>query len=367
MRLVYIDIFRGLAIATMILVNFVSLAPKPYSALDHSSWNGCTLADLVFPAFLFVVGLVLPYTLGKYLTFKQRINFQLYSKIIRRSLILFGLGLLLNGFYNYDLSNIRILGVLQRIALCYLFSSVLVLNLSLKQIKFLCASLLIFYYLALTYLALPGHVAGDLSPIGNLGSYIDRHILSGDHLYKGGGFHHQGDPEGLFSTIGALVTTLLGYLTGEWISRQKTNSQTSINLAIMGLASIVVGGIWNLFFPINKQLWTSSYVLHTAGWSLLALAICYQISQVRKKDNWGKPLEILGLNSLFIFICSVLEIKILVKTNIGEISTYQWLYEHLFLSWLNQENASLLLAILMLLFWSLVAYFLYKRRIFIKI
>ena len=366
MRLIYIDIFRGIAIAAMILVNFVSLAPKPYSNLDHSSWNGCTVADLVFPAFLFVAGMVLPFTLGKYLSPECKPDSRLYVKIIRRSLILFCFGLFLNGFYNYDLNNIRILGVLQRIALCYLLSSILILNCSTRAIKLISLAILVIYYLVLTFLPLPGHIAGDLSPIGNLGSYIDSHILSKAHLYKGGQFHHMGDPEGLFSTPPALVTVLLGYLSGNWLSKQKEDSRTSMNLFIMGLAGIIIGTIWGLFFPINKQLWTSSYVLYSAGWSLLGLSLCHETSQVRKY-NWGKPFEILGLNSIFIFIASVLEIKILVKTNIGTMSSYQWLYEHLFLSWLNPENASLLLALSMVILWLIVAYFLYHHKVFIKI
>jgi len=361
MRLTSLDVFRGITIATMILVNFISLSPKPYPSLEHASWNGCQIADLVFPAFLFIMGAVLPFSLAKYLSGERQIKQSLYIKILRRSLILFILGLVLNGFYQYDWANIRLLGVLQRISLTYLLASIIVLKLSIQQIKILSLIILIFYYLALTF------GGGDLTPTGNLGAYIDRLIIASPHLYRGGDFHSLGDPEGLFSTIPALVTVLIGYLTGQWLTQQKPTSQTSMNLVLVGLSGLVLGSLTNLAFPINKQLWTSSYVIYTAGCSLLGLAACYEIIDVRKQTKWGKIWEIMGLNPLFIFIASVLQIKILVKTQIGAISTYQWLYEQLFLSWLSPENASLFFALLIVGLWWSVAYLFYSRGWLVKI
>jgi predicted acyltransferase len=363
MRLVSLDVFRGIAIATMILVNFVSLTPNPYPSLEHAVWHGCKIADLVFPAFLFIMGAVLPFSLAKYLSGERLINLSLYSKIIRRSLILFSLGLLLNGFYTYDWANIRIMGVLQRISLTYLIATILILRLSLKQIQLLCLIILLGDYCLLTYFS------PSLTPTDNLGAYLDRLILGVSHLYKGGDFHSLGDPEGIFSTLPALVTVLFGYLTGHWLSQQKPRSETSMNLVLAALSALLLGSLWDLSFPINKQLWTSSYVLYTGGWSLLGLAACYEMIEVRKVQKWGKPWEIMGLNSIFIFIASVLQIKILVKTHIGDpgISTYQWMYEQFFLPWFGPQNASLLLAILMLGLWWCVAYLFYCRGWLIKI
>ncbi len=363
MRLVSLDVFRGIVIATMILVNFVSLTPQPYPSLEHAPWHGCQIADLVFPAFLFIMGAVLPFSLSKYLSGERQITLSLYSKIIRRSLILFILGLLLNGFYTYDWANIRIMGVLQRISLTYLMAAILVLKLSLQQIQQLCLIILVGYYFALTYFS------DNLTPTGNLGAYLDRLVLGQSHLYRGGDFHSLGDPEGLLSTLPALVTVLLGYLTGQWLSQQKPTSHTSMTLILAALSGLLLGSLWDLSFPINKQLWTSSYVLYTAGWSLLGLAACYEMIEVRGAQKWGKPWEIMGLNPLFIFIASVLQIKILVKTQVGSqgLSTYQWLYEQLFLPWLGAHNASLFLAILMVGLWWSVAYLFYCRGWLIKI
>jgi len=367
MRLVSLDVFRGLTIAAMILVNFNSLSPRSYSVLEHSLWNGCNIADLVFPFFLFIMGAAFPLSFAKYLSEQKNISPAIIFKIIRRFLILFGLGIFLNGFYQYDWAHIRILGVLQRISLTYFVASFFILKFSRKQLRIICLLILIGYYLALNFLPVPDYGIGKLTPTGNLGAYFDRLVITKAHLYKGGDYHFLGDPEGLFSTLPSLVTVLIGFLASQWLILQKSSSKTSVRLVLFGFGCVILGLLFSIIFPINKQLWTSSYVLYTAGWALLVLSACYEVIEVRKAYKLGKIWEIIGLNPIFIFIASVLEIKILTKTQIGSVSSYQWYYEHFFLTWLSPENASMLMSILTVFFWWLVAYILYRQRWLIKI
>ncbi|MBD2179656.1 DUF1624 domain-containing protein [Planktothrix sp. FACHB-1355] len=367
MRLISLDVFRGIAIAGMILVNMAGVADKVYPFLEHADWNGCTFADLVFPFFLFIVGVAMAFSLSKYTKTKHP-TASVYRRIITRSLILFLLGLLLNGFWNYDLSNIRIMGVLQRISLAYLLAAIAILNLPRKAIWALILLILIGYWAAMIYIPVPDYGAGVLTREGNFGAYVDRLIIPAAHLYKGDNFNSMGDPEGLFSTLPAVATTLVGYLTGKWLRDEPITTRTSINLALIGIICLVLGWDWGFFFPINKKLWTSSYVLYSVGAAMLLLAACYELIEIRELRRWGKPFEVLGLNAIFIFVASVLAIKIMVKTHIGTgdnaPTTYNWIYEHLFGGGMN---GSLLFATVTLLFWLAIAYLMYWRRWFIKV
>ncbi len=369
-RLTSLDAFRGITIAGMILVNMAGVADQVYPALSHSDWNGCTIADLVFPFFLFIVGVAMAFSLKKY-TEGNKANSTVYWRIFRRCGILFALGLFLNGFWNYDWSNIRIMGVLQRISLAYFLATIAVLNLPRKGQWILAGILLIGYWVAMSLIPVPDFGAGNLTREGNFGAYIDRLIIPTAHLYKGDSFKSMGDPEGLFSTIPAVVTVLLGYFTGEWLRQQAIKSKTSMDLVLLGLSSLVVGQVWDFWFPINKKLWTSSYTLFTAGWALLLLAACFEVIEVRKQRLWGKPFEIMGVNAIAIFIASVLMIKIMVKTNIGSgenaPTTYNWIYEHLFASWAGAMNGSFLFALVTLLFWWGVGYGMYRLKWFVKV
>lgn len=265
-----------------------------------------------------------------------------------------------------DFGKLRIMGVLQRISLAYVLASFAVLNLKRRQLWVLSGFILIGYWAAMQLIPVPGYGAGNLTPEGNLGGYIDRLIL-GTHLYKGGPF----DPEGLFSTLPAVVTVLFGYFTGAWLRIQQVKSRTSVNLAIFGLISILIGHFWGLIFPINKQLWTSSYVVYTAGWALLLLALCYELIEVRGLKRLGFPLEVMGLNAIFLFVGSGLFARVLNKTQIGvgekAPSTSAWIYENLFASWAGALNGSLFFAITMVLFWWVILYAMYRRRWFLKL
>ncbi|OUL18053.1 acyltransferase family protein [Nostoc sp. 106C] len=375
MRLTSLDVFRGITIAGMILVNMAGVADDKYPPLDHAAWNGCTPTDLVFPFFLFIIGVAMTFSLSKY-TEGEKPQSAVYWRILRRAAILFALGLLLNGFWNkgvwtFDLSSIRLMGVLQRISLAYLFASITVLKLPRKGQWILAGVLLIGYWLAMMYVPVPGYGAGVLTREGNLGAYIDRLIIPKAHLYKGDNFNFMGDPEGLFSTIPAIVSVLAGYFTGQWIRSQTVQSRISIGLALFGIGCLIIGWMWGWTFPINKKIWTSSYVVFTSGWALLLLAACYELIEVRRIRRWGKPFEIMGLNAIALFVASVLLIKILVRTNIGTgekaPSTYDWIYQNIFASWAGTFNGSFLFALVTVLFWWLVAVIMYRQRWFFKV
>ncbi len=376
MRLSSLDVFRGITIAAMILANMAGVADDVYRPLSHSEWHGCTPTDLIFPCFLFIVGVAMTFSLAKY-TAENKPTKAVYLRILRRTAILFILGLVLNGFWNqgvwtFDLSSIRLMGVLQRIALTYLFASLIVLKLPRKSQWLVAGGLLIAYWLTMMYIPVPDYGAGVLTREGNFGAFIDRLIIPKAHLYKGDGFNFLGDPEGLFSTIPAIVSVLAGYFTGEWIKDKKqATSQTSMDLVLFGLCCLVIAIIWDVAFPINKKIWTSSYVLFTTGWALMLLAACYELIEVRLIKRWSKPFEIMGLNAIALFVASVFLIKITAKTQIGTgetaISIYNWIYQNIFASWAGNFNGSFLFAFVTLLFWYGVAVLMYQKRWFIKV
>ena len=383
MRLTSLDVFRGITIAGMILVNMASIAePNVYPPLLHADWHGYTPTDLVFPFFLFIIGVAMSFSLSKYTDGRDELKgrdlsySRLYWRILRRAAILFALGLLLNGFWNhgfwtFDFSIIRIMGVLQRISLTYLLAALAVLNLPRKAQWILAGVLLISYWLLMIYIPVPGYGAGVLTREGNFGAYVDRLIIPKAHLYKGDSFHNLGDPEGLFSTLVAITSVIFGYFAGQWIRSQPVKSRTSIGLAFFGIGCLLVGWAWGLTFPINKKLWTSSYVVLTTGWALLLLAACYELIEVRRIRRWGKPFEVMGLNAISLFVASVLLIKILVNINIGTgenaPSLYDWIYQNIFASWAGALNGSLFFAIATVVLWWVVAYGMYRQRWFIKI
>ncbi len=411
MRLTSLDIFRGITVAGMILVNMASIAePDVYAPLLHASWNGCTFADLVFPFFLFIVGVAMAFSLSKYTDAKVKAEKQTdavgvmeqflasesdasvsspalskplptpsppFGKIFRRALILFALGLFLNIFWNkgpwtFDFGSLRYMGVLQRISLSYLFASLAVLTLPRKGQWILAGTLLVGYWLAMMYLPVPGFGSGLLleeNPGANLAAFVDRSIIPSAHLHAS--FKKLGDPEGLFSTIPAIVSVLLGYFSGQWILTQPVKTRTSIGLVLAGVTCLVVGFAWGWVFPINKKLWTSSYVVFTTGWALLLLAACYELIEVRLVRWWGEPFKVLGMNAIAIFVASVLLIKVLVKTIIGTGETapnaYTWIYKNFFASWAGALNGSFLFALVTLLLWLGVAWVMYQKHWFVKV
>jgi predicted acyltransferase len=380
MRLISLDVFRGMTIALMILVNMASLPDdgKKYLWLDHAPWHGWTIADLVFPFFLYIIGMAMAFSLGKYTSGSVNITRAVYWQFVRRSLILFGLGLLLNNLlWNFniispkifpDLANLRIMGVLQRIGIAFFVAAIAILNLSNRRLWILSGTILIAYWILLAFFPALDNNDGAFSQAGNLGAYIDRSILTKAHLHRGSG--NLSDPEGLFSTLPAIVNVIFGFLTGDWLKRQPMTSRTSLNLVMFGLAAVVIGLIWGSFFPINKKLWSSSFVMLGTGWGLISFAACYELVDVRKYRKWFQPFEIAGMNAIFLYVASIVLIKLLMVNQIGSgdgaKSVYVWLSNALF-GWAGAVNSGLLFAIATVLLWLGVAYIMYRQKWFLKI
>ncbi len=367
MRLTSLDVFRGMTIAAMILVNTIP-DDTTYTWFVHADWHGWTLADLVFPAFLFIMGVAMAFSLAKYTSGTAPINKSGYWQIFRRSLILFGLGLILNKLlwnYNltepkfFDLEHLRIMGVLQRIGIAFFLAAIAILNLSNRGLWILAGEILVGYWLILALNPAPDNADGGFSLLGNFSAYIDRAIIPKGHLHAS--FKQMGDPEGLFSTLPAIVNVLFGYLTGTWLKRQPEATRTSRNLLLFGLATLVIGLIWNGVFPVNKKIWTSSFVVLTTGWSLILFAGCYELVDVRKYGKWFKSFEMLGLNPIAIFFSSIVLLKVFIVNKFAE-----RLVPQLF-GWAGSNNAGLLAAIVTVLFWVGIAYLLYRRKWFIKV
>jgi predicted acyltransferase len=364
-RMVSLDVFRGITIAGMILVNNPGDWGAIYSPLEHAPWHGWTPTDLVFPFFLFIVGVSITLALARRAESggTQR---DLYLKIIRRALIIFALGLFLVGFPSYQLSVMRIPGVLQRIAVCYLFASIIFLNTKWRTQALIAAALLLFYWIMMKLTPVPGFGAGNLEMEGNLAAYVDRKIL-GAHTWK-----PLYDPEGILSTIPALATTLCGVLTGHLLRSKRTPIEKVAAMFVAGMIAIVAGWIWNFWFPINKALWTSSYVLFTAGMALQLLAFCYWLIDIKGYRRWAVPFLIFGTNALAVYflaeLCANLtSIITFTRADGSKVALQTLIYENLFASWAQPVRASLMFAICTVLFWLGVMALLYRRRIFIKV
>ncbi len=366
-RLLSLDVFRGFTIALMIVVNSPG-NQTVYPWLGHSAWNGCTLADVVFPFFIFIVGVSSVFSLSKSRALSGISQQQLFIKIIKRSSIIFLLGLFLNAFpYHFDFATLRIFGVLQRIALCYFVSAGLFLFTRIEVQALVLISLLVVYWLILVLSFVPGYGEGNLTMAGNFSAYLDRLLFSPAHLY--GKFY---DPEGLLSTLPAIATALLGNLTGVWLLSPHYNAlQKLAGLSLVGFLLLILGWFWGLWFPINKALWTSSYVLWTGGFALIVLALCYWLIELQAWKKWSKPFEIFGANALAVYVFHVFFLKVQVMIVIhradGSSENLKALITNTLFGWASLQNASLLYALTYTLFWLLILTILYRKRIFIKI
>jgi len=356
-RLISLDAFRGLAIAAMILVNNPGSWEAVYPPLLHASWHGWTPTDLIFPFFLFVVGMAL--------NFSRRTS---GLEALRRALILFGLGLFMAAFPFFELRTVRIPGVLQRIAVCYLAAWAIHRHLKWKGQALVSAGLLVFYYLLMTRVPVPGESGPNLEPERNLTAHVDR-LLLGGHLWKQ---TKTWDPEGLLSTLPAIATTLLGALAGAWRRSNRTGVLTTAGFIAAGLALVAMGLAWNLVFPINKNLWTSSYVLFTAGAAAFIFGVFYFLADVRGYRAWARPFVIYGLNAILVFVASGLLARTLTLVQMAgpekvPVSAQAALYGWLFASWLSPINASLAYAVANVVLWYAVAWFLDRRGIHFKV
>ena len=367
-RLVALDAFRGATIALMIMVNNPGSWGHIYSPLEHSKWSGCTPTDLVFPFFLFIVGVSMWFAFRK---FNHQFTKPAVIKIIKRSLIIFGIGLFLqtlrpvNSFAEF-FTHLRIPGVLQRIGIVYGIASLICLYFDEKKVKWIGGILLIGYWILLTF-------SGGFSLGGNLVGRIDLLIFGTNHIYHGYGIPF--DPEGLLSTIPAIVTTILGYFTGKIITTASDNKVIVKKLLLKGIEFAILGYLWGMFFPINKPIWTSSYVIYTGGLAMITLGIAIYLIDIKGYKKFTQPLVVFGMNPLFIFVLSSFVTRTLIfvirwRTADGGIMTAKtWLYQNFFMPLANnvEINASFLFAILTIIIYWLIVDILYKKKIFIKI
>ena len=375
-RLRSLDVFRGMTVAGMILVNNPGTWGAIYSPLKHAEWHGWTPTDFVFPFFLFIVGVSITLALSRRVEAggSQR---DLYVKIVRRAAIIFGLGLFLTAFPFWDfsknafidLSTLRLSGVLNRIAVCYLFAALIFLKTDWRKQAYIFAGLLVAYWAILTFIPAPGFAAGDLTKEGSIASHVDR-VLLGKHMWSGGRGVYE--PEGILSTLGALATTLAGVLTGHLLRSRRADAEKVAALFVAGVFCVVAGWAWNYWHPVNKPLWTSSYVLFTAGLGLQLLAVCYWLIDMKGFRRWSVPFAVYGTNALAVFfltgICAELLGVIRFKGADGTTTSLQGaIFKHLFLSWATPVNASLAFALCFVLVWLGVMWLLYRRNIFIKV
>jgi predicted acyltransferase len=346
-----VDVLRGLTVAAMVLVNNPGSWASVYWPLRHAEWSGFTPTDMIFPFFLFIVGVSIPLALGPRL--EERRAAGLVGRVLWRSLAIFALGVLLHALPWFHLATLRIPGVLQRIAVCYLLAALLVLVsggvAGWRLQAAVAGGLLVGYWMLMTRVAPPGGVAGDLSPAGNLAGYVDRLVL-GPHLWQVSKFY---DPEGVLSTLPAMATTLLGVLAGHWIRGAGPTRRAVGGLVIGGVAATAAGWLWAQSFPINKALWTSSYALFMSGLAALTLAACYWMIEVRGWRRVTGPFVVLGVTALPLFFLSSLMARLLLLIRVGpdRVRLHAWLFEHLFAPWASPFNASLAFALAYVLLW----------------
>lgn len=362
-RLVSLDVFRGITIAAMIIVNNPGSWSYVYSPLRHAEWHGWTPTDFIFPFFLFIVGVSISLALSRRTAASK--THAVVCKIFRRTLILFFLGIGLHLYHRPELETLRIPGVLQRIAICYLLASLLFIKTGWKIRAGLTILILTGYYALMKLIPVPEVGAGVWTFEGNLCGYIDRLLIGAKHLYRG-----TFDPEGLLSTLPALSTTLLGTLTGDWIRKAGGSCKTVLSFLAGGVVLIVAGQALHPIFPINKQLWTSTFVLLTAGAALIFLAVLIAVVDLKGWKKWSFPFLVYGTNAIAVFVGSSLMVKLLIKTTVGGadgMSLWAYIFNNLLSSWAGYYPGSLLFPLILTLFWLALLIPLYKKRIFIKI
>lgn len=375
-RLLSIDLLRGLTLAFMILVNDNGDEASAYWAVKHAAWNGFTPTDLVFPTFLFLVGTTIVFSSSKR-TQQGSSRASLIGHILRRAVILFLLGLVVNSAPFFHLATLRFYGVLPRIALCYLvIATFYTLSTGWRSKAVALAAVLVGYWALMRFVAVPGygvptHSVPLLDHDGNLAAWLDRQIFSPAHLYE-----HTRDPEGLLSTLPALGTTLIGVLTGMWLKASRTLTQKIQGIVIAGVSGVVLGGLWNLSFPINKKLWTSSYVLFAGGLSLLLLAFFLWFADLRIErgkrpavSRFDRPLLVFGTNAIFAYVLSEVLASILGSIPGGHgLNLEQWCYHGIHAVIANAAFASLVYSLAYVgVCWVIVYLALYRQKIFLKI
>ena len=376
-----LDVFRGATVALMILVNNPGSWGHIFSPLAHASWHGLTPTDLVFPFFLFAVGNAMSFVMPK---LAQGTDLDFWKKVLKRTILIFAIGLFLNWspfvkcsdgalvFKHWE--QIRILGVLQRIALCYFFASVIIYYGKSTWALYIGAVILLLYWLLTTLLGAPGH---PYSLSGYFGNAIDQSILGITHIYKGEGVPF--DPEGLTSTLPAIVQVIFGFLVGEYIQNKGKNFEMLSQLLLTGVVLVLAGYIWDFSFPINKKIWTSSYVVYTSGLAMITLSVfIYLIEFKNATGKWSYFFEVFGKNPLFIFVLSGFLPRVLAllrwvdhtdeKGQPIYTSALPWFYEHICKN-INSDLrvGSFVYALCFITFMFSLAYLLDNKKIYIKV
>ena len=376
-----LDVFRGATVALMILVNNPGSWSNTFSPLSHASWHGCTPTDLVFPFFLFAVGNAMSFVMPK---LQQGNSSEFWKKVIKRTILIFLIGLFLNwspfvkwsdtGLVFKPWENVRILGVLQRIALCYFFASVIIYYGKSRMALFIGMMILVIYWVLSFALGAAGH---PYSLSGYFGNAIDFNILGISHIYKGEGVPF--DPEGLTSTLPAIVQVIFGFLVGEYIQLKGKNFEMLAKLLLTGVVLVLVGFIWDFSFPINKKIWTSSYVFYTSGLAIVTLSMfIYLLEFNNAKGKWSHFFDVFGKNPLFVFVLSGFLPRVLAllrwtdhTDEKGEpvyTSALPWFYENVCKN-INTDLrvGSFVYALSFIAFFGVLAYYLDKKKIYIKV
>jgi predicted acyltransferase len=373
-RLLSLDVFRGLTVAAMILVNNPGSWSTIYAPLKHAEWNGCTPTDLIFPFFLFIVGVSISYALGS----KKESTSQ--SKLLltafKRALILFSLGLFLNLFPKVftdpieAFNTVRIPGVLQRIAVVFFITALIFLKTSQKTQLRLFFGILIAYWALMTLVPVPDVGYANLEKETNLGAWLDRTILTEAHLWKSA---KTWDPEGILSTLPAVATGIFGVLIGTWLRRKDREASVKISwMFSIGILAVILGLIWDLCFPINKALWTSSFVLYAGGLATIGLALCYWLIDVQGYKKGTTPFVVYGVNAITVFFLSGLIPRILTMIMVTmpdgtRVNSRVWMYETFYTPYFTPVNASLAGAITFILIWLAILWWMFKRKIIVKV
>ncbi len=375
-RLLSLDAFRGATIALMVLVNDPG-GDGSYPQLLHHHWSGWTMTDMVFPFFLWIVGVAMTFSFAKRIEQGERKSV-IILHAFRRAVILFILGLIVNNFpfgwigsSTFSWATWRIPGVLQRIAVCYFIATVIYLNTTVRAQIGWITGLLAAYWLLVKLVPVPGYGAGVLEPRGNLLWYIDSSVFGG-HTYifaPEPGF----DPEGILSTLPAITTTLFGILTGTWLRRtDRAMEEKTVWMFVAGILLALLGIVLDLWLPINKNMWTSSYAVFMAGWALVGLGIFYWLIDVKGFTRWAKFFIIFGVNAIALYMFSELLASVLwvipaAAPDGSRYSLHEFIYQHWFQPWASPLNASLFFAIAYVLLTFAVAWILWKRQWFLKI
>lgn len=356
-RLVSLDAFRGAIITLMILVNTPGDERHVYWPLEHAQWNGWTPTDVVFPSFLWIAGLAMTLALGRRVA-RGDSRARLFGGVARRAGILFGIGVLLYVYPAFDLSTERILGVLQRIAICYLFAAAIFLFTRMRgQIAWM-VSLMAVYWLLMAFVPVPGYGAGHLDMEGNFAHYIDRIVLGAHNYLPTGSW----DPEGIVSTLPAIATCLLGVMAGHIVASRRSIGERCVRLAALGAILLAAGLVCNIWLPINKKIWTDSFTLFMGGLDFLLFAGFLWLVDGRGWKRAVKPLVIMGSNAIVLYICSEGIDNLLQSTPLRP-----WIYSRFFAAVAGPYNASLLYAMVYTLALYLVAWAMYRRGWFVRV